>query len=158
MCVCVCVCVCELLNRIWLFATPWTVAHQAPLSMEFSRQEYWSGVPCPPPGNLPTQGLKAGVPHCRQIPYHLNHQGSPFSSIHHVEILEGLIFKVIKICVLIYFDNLKSYQYILLVFFTEMQMSKIAAFHYWYHCTKTLDLVNHKSVFKKFFCQAENDF
>ena len=38
------------LSRVWLCATPWTVAHQAPLSMGFSRQEYWSGLPCPPPG------------------------------------------------------------------------------------------------------------
>ena len=38
---------CELLSGVWLFATPWTVAHQAPLSMECSRQEYWSGLPCP---------------------------------------------------------------------------------------------------------------
>ena len=38
---------------VQLFVTPWTVAHQAPLSMEFSRQEYWSGLPCPPPGNVP---------------------------------------------------------------------------------------------------------
>ena len=38
------------------FATPWTVAHQAPLSMEFSRQEYWTGLPFPPPGDLPYQG------------------------------------------------------------------------------------------------------
>ena len=36
---------------------PWTAAHQLPLSMQFSRQEYWSGLPCPPPGALPTQGL-----------------------------------------------------------------------------------------------------
>ena len=36
------------LSRVWLFASPWTVACQAPLSMGFSRQEYWSGVPCPP--------------------------------------------------------------------------------------------------------------
>ena len=41
------------LNRVRLFGTPWTVAHQAPLSMRFSRQEYWSGLPCPPPGDLP---------------------------------------------------------------------------------------------------------
>ena len=39
-------------------ATPWTVAHQAPLSMEFSRQEYWSGLPCPPPGDLPYTGIE----------------------------------------------------------------------------------------------------
>ena len=39
-------------------AAPWTVAHQAPLSMGFSRQEYWSGLPCPPPGDLPDPGSK----------------------------------------------------------------------------------------------------
>ena len=42
--------------RVWLFVTQWTVACQAPLSMGFSRQEQWSGLPCPPPGDLPTQG------------------------------------------------------------------------------------------------------
>ena len=40
------------LSCVWLFATPWTVARQAPLTMEFSRQEYWSGLPCPLPGDL----------------------------------------------------------------------------------------------------------
>ena len=39
----------KLLSRVWPSATPWTAAHQAPLSMEFSRQEYWSGVPLPSP-------------------------------------------------------------------------------------------------------------
>ena len=38
--------------------TPWTVAHQAPLSMGFSRQEYWSGLPFPPPGDIPDPGIK----------------------------------------------------------------------------------------------------
>ena len=55
-CVCVCVCVCvraRVLGCVQLLATPWTIAHQAPLSMGFSRQEYWSGVPFPPPGDLP---------------------------------------------------------------------------------------------------------
>ena len=41
------------LSRVWLFATLWTVAHQTPLSMRFSRQEYWSGFPCPSPGDPP---------------------------------------------------------------------------------------------------------
>ena len=45
--VCVCVCVCQLLSHVQLFATPWTIACQASLSMEFSRQEYWSGLPFP---------------------------------------------------------------------------------------------------------------
>ena len=45
-----------------LFATPWTVACQAPLSMGFSRQEYWSGLPFPSPGHLPDTGIKPGTP------------------------------------------------------------------------------------------------
>ena len=45
-----------------LFATPWTEACQAPLSMGFSRQEYWSGLPWPPPGNLPGPGMEAKSP------------------------------------------------------------------------------------------------
>jgi len=42
------------------FATPWTVARQAPLSMGFSRQEYWNGLPFPSPGDLPNPGIKPG--------------------------------------------------------------------------------------------------
>ena len=45
-----------------IFATPWTTACQAPLSMEFSRQEYWSGLPFPTPGNLPNPGIKHTSP------------------------------------------------------------------------------------------------
>ena len=45
------------LSHVQLFVTPWTVAHQAPLSMEFSRQEYWSGLPFSPPGDLPNPGI-----------------------------------------------------------------------------------------------------
>ena len=46
------------LSCVQLFATPWTVAYYAPLSMGFSRQEYWSGSPFPPPGDLPYPGIK----------------------------------------------------------------------------------------------------
>ena len=52
---CVCMCV---LNRVRLFTTPWTVACQAPLSIGFSRQEYWGGLPFPSPGDLPNPGIK----------------------------------------------------------------------------------------------------
>ena len=45
-------------SRVRLLATPWTVARQTPLSMGFSRQEYWSGLPCPPPGDLPDPGIE----------------------------------------------------------------------------------------------------
>ena len=48
----------QLLSRVQLFASPWTIARQAPLSMGFSRQEDWSGLPCPPPGDLPEPGVK----------------------------------------------------------------------------------------------------
>ena len=44
-------------NGVQLFVNPWTIAHQAPLSMGFSRQEYWSGLPCPA-GNLPDLGIE----------------------------------------------------------------------------------------------------
>ena len=45
-------------SRVQLVATLWTVDHQAPLSMGFSRQEYWSGLPCPPPGDPPNPGIE----------------------------------------------------------------------------------------------------
>ena len=50
------------LSRVRLFATPWTVAHQAPLSMGFSRQEYWSGLPFPSPGDLPNPRIELRSP------------------------------------------------------------------------------------------------
>ena len=46
------------LSQVRLFVTPWAVAHQAPPSMEFSRQEYWSGLPFPSPGGLPDPGIE----------------------------------------------------------------------------------------------------
>ena len=48
------------LSRVRLLATPWTVSHQAPPSMGFSRQEYWSGLPFPSPGDLPNPGIEPG--------------------------------------------------------------------------------------------------
>ena len=73
----VCVCVCWLLSCVQLFATPWTVFHQAPLSMGLSRQEYWCGLPFPSPGIFPTQGLNPGLPHFRQILYNLATREAP---------------------------------------------------------------------------------
>ena len=49
-------------SRVQLFATLWTVAHQAPLFMGFSRQEYWRGLPCPPPEDLPDPGIELTSP------------------------------------------------------------------------------------------------
>ena len=70
----VCVCV-KSLSRVWL-SDPmgyWTVAHQAPLSTDFFRQESWSKLTFPTPGDLPNPGIL----HCRQILYWLSQQGSP---------------------------------------------------------------------------------
>ena len=50
------------LSHVRLFATPWTVACQARLSMGFSRQEYWSGLPVPSSGDLPNPGIEPGSP------------------------------------------------------------------------------------------------
>ena len=64
------------LSRVRLFATPWIVAHQAPLSMEFYKQEYWSGLPFPTPGDLPDPGIEPRSPALQadSLPFEL--QGS----------------------------------------------------------------------------------
>ena len=67
-CVCVCVCVCVLAAQSCL-----TLACQAPLSMGFPGQEYWSGLPSLHQGIFPTQGSNLGLPHHRQILHHLSH-------------------------------------------------------------------------------------
>ena len=58
-------------------ATPWTVACQAPLSMEFSKQEYWSGLSFPSPGDLPDPGIKPGSPTLQADSLLLSHQERP---------------------------------------------------------------------------------
>ena len=63
-------------SSVQLFVTSWTVAHQAPLSMGCSRQEYWSGLPFPSPGNLPPQGSKPSLLHWQVDTLPLSHQGS----------------------------------------------------------------------------------
>ena len=56
-------CVCaKSFSHVWLFATLWTVAHQASLSIGFSKQEYWSGLSCPSPGDLPDPEIEAASP------------------------------------------------------------------------------------------------
>ena len=81
-CVCVCVCVCMLhhFSHVSLFVILWTVACQAPVSMGLSREEYWSGLPCPPAGDLPNPGIEPMspvVPALQTESLRLSHQGSP---------------------------------------------------------------------------------
>ena len=59
--------VAQSLSRVRLFVTPWTVARQAPLSMGFSRQEYCSGLPCPPPRDLPDPGIQTHVSYSMKV-------------------------------------------------------------------------------------------
>ena len=61
-CVCVCVCVCAVTQSCPTLCDPQTVAHQAPLPNEFSRQEFWSGLPFPSPGDLPNPRIKPASP------------------------------------------------------------------------------------------------
>ena len=63
---------------ISLTVTPWTVAHRAPLSMGFSRQEYWSGLPCPSPGDLPNSGIESGSPALQADSFLSEPPGKPF--------------------------------------------------------------------------------
>ena len=64
-------------------AAPWTASCQAPLSMEFSRQEYWNGLPFPSPGDRSDQGWNQGLPYCRWILHSLSHQESLTTVLFH---------------------------------------------------------------------------
>ena len=66
-------------SHVQLFVTPWTVDHQAHPSMEFSRQDYWSGLPFPSPGDLPDPGIELRSPALQADALPLSHQGSPGS-------------------------------------------------------------------------------
>ena len=76
MCVCVCVCVCLVTMVVWLFVTPMDYTYQSPLSMEFSKQEYWNGLTFPPPRDQIEPTFPASpVLQADSLP--LNHQGIP---------------------------------------------------------------------------------
>ena len=70
------------------FVNPWILTCQAPLYMRFPRKEHWSGLPFPPPGDIPNPGIKPGFPALqRQILYHLNQRASSFLNV-------GMVYKV----------------------------------------------------------------
>ena len=92
------------LSRVRLFATPWTVAYQAPLSIRFSRQEYWStGCHFLLQGIFLTQGSNVGLLHCRQTLYRLSHQGSSLGQLIHKD---GTFVTINKL-ILTYYYQLK---------------------------------------------------
>ena len=90
--VCVCVCVCVSPSVMSNYATPWTIAVQAPLSMEFSRQEYWSELPFPSPGDFVTQESNPGLLHCRGVLYHLSRQGSSSQGLSIIKLYSALVY------------------------------------------------------------------
>ena len=75
------------LSRVCLFATPWTVAHQAPSSMEFSRQECWSGLPFPSAGDLPDPEIEPGSPALQADSLPLGCQGSLYVGSHLLSVI-----------------------------------------------------------------------
>ena len=89
---------CCVLSHVWLSVTLWSVALQAPLTMEFYRQEYWGEFPFPPPGDLSSPGIEQTSPALQWILYHYNsllllsHLGSPYIYIYY-------IWKNIYICI-----------------------------------------------------------
>ena len=68
---------CWSLSRVWLFAPPWTVAHQAPLSMKYSTQDYWSELPFPSSGDLPNPGIDPESPALKDDSFPSEPPGSP---------------------------------------------------------------------------------
>jgi len=90
------VCVPSCFSRVQLFVTLWTIAHQTLLSMGFSRQEYWSGLPCPPSGDLPHPGIELVSPALQADSSLLSHWGSPehapqcLLNVHHLFLLERI--------------------------------------------------------------------
>ena len=78
------------LSRVRLFATPWTVAHQGPPSMGFSRQEYWSGLPFPSPGDLPDPGIEPRSPALQADALPSEPPGKSFTCMKQVEKLRRL--------------------------------------------------------------------
>ena len=95
-------------SHIQLFVTLWIVARRVPLSMGFSRQEYWSGLPCPPPGELPDPRIKPVSPvapalQADSLP--LSHQGSPKLSVNQLQSCPSVFFDFFIICVIKLYDG-----------------------------------------------------
>ena len=81
----------DLFSHVQLFATIWTVACQAPLSMEFSRQEYWSGLPCPPSRDLPNPGIEPRSPALEASSLPCGSQGKPkCTGVGNLTLLQGI--------------------------------------------------------------------
>ena len=90
----------KLLSRVRLFATPWMVAYQAPQSMGFSRQDYWSGLPFPCPGDLPNPEIELGSPALQTDALSSEPLGKPlaYGRIAITKVILGIANKTINNC------------------------------------------------------------
>ena len=82
-------------SHVWLFAVLWTVVHHALLFMGFSRQEYWSGLPCPPPGDLPNPGIELTSPASQVHSLPTEPAGNPqfiYYTIHWFRLYKSVVF------------------------------------------------------------------
>ena len=86
----------KLLSRVRLFATPWTVAYQAPPSMGFSRQEYWSGLPFPSPGDLLDPGIEPRSPAFQADALTSELPGKPLLLSSHSIITSGQLTQIVQ--------------------------------------------------------------
>ena len=86
----------QLLSHVQLFAIPWTVAHESPLSVEFSRQEDWSGLPFPSPGDLPDLGMELESPTLRADSLSSKPPGKPAATDTRTHIINTLSGEVLK--------------------------------------------------------------
>ena len=121
-----------LLSRVWLFATPWTVAHQVPLSMGFSRQKYWNRLLFPPPGNLPDPGIKPTSPVSPAISLPLHSMWSLFiKSLQFFFDTESRIYPFLLFTSPLYYLNCSSNTYILMARQKVYQPLYISG-HIWY--------------------------
>ena len=144
------VCVLSRFSRVWLFATPWTVAHQAPLSMGFSRQEYWSGLPCPPPVDLSDPGIEPASPaspslQADSLP--LSHWRSPELNTVLSNTSQNLVvffrWFSLKVELIMIQDHLFNFSF--------MSPQKVAIFSSYLFCTFTLKMI---SIY--LFCSLRN--
>ena len=105
-CMKLCECMLSRFSYVRLFAILWTVAHQVPLSMGFSRQEYWSGLPCPPPGDLPHPGIFPMSPAslALQVDSYAEPRKPKWNLVGH----KGLHFNIPFLKVLLFFFKVKS--------------------------------------------------
>ena len=133
-------CLLSRFSYLWLPATLWTVAHQDPLCTGFSWQEYWSELPCPPPGDLPDPGTET-MSHTscigRQILYHWHHLGSPGNAVDYI----NWFFKILNQLFVFLGKTSLGYSTLFFLIYYWNQLTLLRTFAFL--CLKNTDLYSH---------------